>query len=417
MQTLGSALDEQKGFAQGFDFLRVFLAAGIIGWHIAWLTGHVEAAKASTFWFSQYMLVPMFFALSGFLVAGSSMRLSTKNFLLNRAARILPALVADIVFAALLIGPLVTALPAKQYFTDATFFTYFLNITGWMQYSLPGVFENNPKPEVNGALWTIPFEIGCYAILAGLMISGAIKRPGLVLLFTYAVLIVGFPLRLVTSQLVSDHVSILENQAMHISFSFGSLLWPSFLIGIVLYQLRYYVPFSKTIAIGLVCVAILVSAFGDAAVLLSNPAVFSIILPLLGYLTVMIGLSPMPRLPGFGTGDYSYGLYLYHTPFLQLLIHYFPETWTGDRWWTLFFTGFPLSLTAAVISWHLFEYPVLKLRNSFVIKHRPDLGDRAHGANSQSAARVAASETQHNNSHYEESLLTAAPMPLHMERS
>lgn len=156
MQTLGSALDEQGGFAQGFDFLRIFLAAGIIGWHAAWLTGHVETAKASAFWFSQYMLVPMFFALSGFLVAASSMRLSTKDFLLNRAARILPALVADIVFAALLIGPLVTTLPAKQYFTSATFFTYFLNITGWMQYSLPGVFGSNPKPEVNGALWTIP---------------------------------------------------------------------------------------------------------------------------------------------------------------------------------------------------------------------------------------------------------------------
>jgi peptidoglycan/LPS O-acetylase OafA/YrhL len=262
-----------------------------------------------------------------------------------------------------------------------------------MQYSLPGVFENNPSPEVNGALWTIPFEIGCYAILAGLMISGAIKRPGLVLVLTYAALIVGIPLRLLTAHLLSDHASFLENLAVHVFFSVGSLLWPSFLIGIVLYQLRYYVPFSKAIAIGLVCVAMLVSTFADPAVLLSHPAVFSIILPLLGYLTVMIGLSPMPRLPGFGTGDYSYGLYLYHTPFLQLLIHYFPEAWIGDRWWTLFFAGFPLALTAAVISWHLFEYPSLKLRKSFVIKHRLEGGfggfeDRAHTASSQSASRT-----------------------------
>ena len=374
MQTLGSALDEQKGFGQGFDFLRIFLATGIIAWHTAQLSGHLEMARASAFWFSEYMLVPMFFALSGFLVAGSSMRLSAKNFLLNRAARIVPALVADIVFAALLIGPLVTTLPASLYFTDATFFSYFLNTVGWIHYSLPGVFENNPSSEVNGALWTVPFEISCYVILTGLMISGAIKRPRLVPLFTYAVLIVGIPLRLMTSHLASDHPSFVENLAMDLFLHRGSLLWPSFLIGIVLYQLRYYVPFSKTAAIGLVCVAILVSAFGDAAVLFGNPSVHAITLPLLGYLTVMIGLSPMPRLPGFGTGDYSYGLYLYHVPFLQLLIHYFPAAWIGDWWWTLFFAGFPLALTAAVISWHLFEYPVLKLRNSFVIKHRPEGG-------------------------------------------
>lgn len=393
MQTLGSALDEQKGFAQGFDFLRIFLATGIIGWHTASLSGHVETARASVFWFSEYMLVPMFFALSGFLVAASSMRLSTTNFLLNRAARILPALAADIVFAALLIGPLVTTLPARQYFTDAGFFSYFFNVVGWMHYLLPGVFKNNPSPEVNGALWTVPFEIGCYVILMGLMISGAIKRSRLVLLLTCAVLVVGIPLRLMASHLVSEDASFLDKLAMNLFLFRGSLLWPSFLIGIVLYQFRYYVPCSRSVAIGLVCAAILVSVFGDAKVLLSRPAIHSIILPLLGYLTVMIGLSPMPRLPGFGTGDYSYGLYLYHTPFLQLLIYCFPTAWTGERWWTLFLVGFPLSLTAAVISWHVFEYPALKLRKSFVIKHRGDGGsrfaNRPRAADRPSAAGIA----------------------------
>jgi peptidoglycan/LPS O-acetylase OafA/YrhL len=394
MRTLGSALDEQNGFGQGFDFLRIFLATGIIAWHTVQLSGHLEIARASAFWFSEYMLVPMFFALSGFLVAGSSTRLSARNFLLNRAARIVPALIVDIIFAALLIGPLVTTLPASLYFTDAAFFSYFLNIVGWIHYSLPGVFENNPSPEVNGALWTVPFEIGCYVILTGLMISGAIKRPRVVPLLTFAVLLFGIRLRLMTSHLASDHASFLERLAMDLFLLRGSLLWPSFLIGIVLYQLRYYVPFSKTATVGLVFVAFVVSAFGDAGVLFGNPAAHAITLPLLAYLTVMIGLSPMPRLPGFGTGDYSYGLYLYHVPFLQLLIHYFPEAWIGDKWWTLFFAGFPLALMAAVISWHLFEYPSLKLRKSFVIKHRPEGGfggfeDHAHAANSQSASRTA----------------------------
>jgi peptidoglycan/LPS O-acetylase OafA/YrhL len=395
MQTLGSVLDEHKGFAPGFDFLRIILATGVIAWHAASLSGHVEIARASVFWFSEVILLPMFFALSGFLVAGSSMRLSTMNFLLNRAARILPALAADIFFAALLIGPLVTTLPVKHYFTDAAFFSYFSNIVGWMQYSLPGVFKNNPSPEVNGALWTVPLEMGCYVILMGLMICGTIKRPRSVLFFTYAALIIGIALRPMTAHLASDHASFLERLAMNLFLFRGSLLWPSFLIGIVLYQSRYYVPFSQMVAISLACVAIVVSAFGRADVLLSNPAVYSIMIPLLGYLTVMIGLSSMPRLPSFKSGDYSYGLYLYHTPFLQLLIHYFPEAWTGDRWWTLFFAGFPLSVTAAVVSWHLFEFPALKLRNSFVVKHRPesglDFGNGVDASNSQSAARIALS--------------------------
>jgi peptidoglycan/LPS O-acetylase OafA/YrhL len=270
--------------------------------------------------------------------------------------------------------------------------SYFFNIVGWVHYSLPGVFEDNPLPDVNGALWTVPFEIACYIILMGLMISGEIKRPRLILLFTCAVLIVGIPLRLMMSHLASDNATFLESPAMDFFLFRSSRSSPPFWseLSFTNCGTTYLSPRRLRSAW---CGVILVSVFGDPEFLLRSPVVYSIMLPLLGYLTVTIGLSPMSRLPGFGGGDYSYGLYLYHTPFLQSLMHCFPDAWTGDRWWTLFFAGFPLSLTAAVISWHLFEYPVLKLRNSFVIKHRQagglDYRDRAVAANSQPAARVA----------------------------
>src|SRR3981189_624606 len=106
MQTLGSALDEQKGFGRGFDFLRIFLATAIIAWHTASLTGHLEMLWESASWVYQHALVPMFFVLSGFLVAGSGMRLSPKSLPFTRARRTSPSPFADIVFAALLIGPL-----------------------------------------------------------------------------------------------------------------------------------------------------------------------------------------------------------------------------------------------------------------------------------------------------------------------
>src|ERR1700761_8209650 len=217
MKTLGSVLDDQKGFGRGFDFLRIALASGIIAWHAAQLSGHLEVARASGFWLSEYMLVPMFFALSGFLVAGSSTRLSAKDFLLNRAARIVPALAVDILFAALLIGPLVTTLPVRLYFTDTSFVSYFLNIVGSMHYALPGVFGTNPSSEVNGALWTVPFEISCYVILTALMLSGAMKRPRAVPLLTFVVLIGGIYLRIWTSQFAgNDHATLIERLAIEL---------------------------------------------------------------------------------------------------------------------------------------------------------------------------------------------------------
>jgi peptidoglycan/LPS O-acetylase OafA/YrhL len=374
MRTLGSALDDQKGFGQGFDFLRIVLATGIIAWHTAQLSGHLEMARASAFWLSEFLLVPMFFVLSGFLVAGSSTRLSPRSFLLNRAARIVPALAVDIVFAALLIGPLVTTLPLKDYFTSSGFLSYFFNLAGWMHYTLPGVFESNPSTEVNGALWTVPFEICCYVVLIGLMLSGAMKNARWVSLLTYAVLIAGIPLRVMATQLADGEPSALKMLAMDLFCNRSSFLLPSFLLGVLLYQKRYSIPFPKVVAPGLICAGILVSVFSSTEVVFGNPSSYAIALPLLAYLTVAVGLSPMPRIPGFGGGDYSYGLYLYHVPFLQLLIFFFPKTWSGEWWWTLFFVGYPVALAAAMFSWHVIEYPVLKLRKSFAIRHRPEDG-------------------------------------------
>lgn len=40
-----------------------------------------------------------------------------------------------------------------------------------MAYHLPGVFQSNALPAVNGSLWTIPYEVLCYLLImaAGLV--------------------------------------------------------------------------------------------------------------------------------------------------------------------------------------------------------------------------------------------------------
>lgn len=372
MKTLGSVLDEQNGFGQGFDFLRIFLATGIIASHTPQLSGHFDLARNSVFWLLEDTLVPMFFALSGFLVAGSSMRLSPRSFMLNRAARIVPALAVDIVFAALIIGPLVTTLPLPAYFSDPMFHSYFLNIIGSIHFDLPGVFQNNPTKSINGSLWTVPFEICCYVVLVGLMVSGAMKNARWLLWLTLGMLIAGVALRAMGPGLAGGEPSAVRVAALNLFGQRSSLLLQSFLIGVCLYLYRYAIPVSGRATLGLIGAFVLVSVFGDARGVFSNPVADAIFLPLIVYLTVAIGLSPLPQIPGLGGGDYSYGLYLYHVPFMQLLVYLFPNAWTGDWWWTLFVVGFPVSLAAAMISWHVVEYPVLKLRKSFAIRHRPE---------------------------------------------
>jgi peptidoglycan/LPS O-acetylase OafA/YrhL len=64
----------------------------------------------------------MFFALSGFLVTGSAIRTrSVRTFLTFRFLRIFPALATEVTLSAVILGPLLTTLPLKDYVSDHHF--------------------------------------------------------------------------------------------------------------------------------------------------------------------------------------------------------------------------------------------------------------------------------------------------------
>ncbi|MBZ9794739.1 acyltransferase [Mesorhizobium sp. ES1-4] len=183
MRTIGDVLDRNKGIGPGFDFLRIALAMSVLFAH-SFLIAEGERFQYSTapLALMHASIIPMFFALSGFLITGSAMRLRLKDFILNRGMRIVPALAMDIFFAAIVIGPIFTTLSLKEYFSNYEFASYFANILGLIHYVLPGVFENNPFPNtVNGSLWTVPFEIGCYVLMALVIVTGLLKHPRILL--------------------------------------------------------------------------------------------------------------------------------------------------------------------------------------------------------------------------------------------
>ena len=186
-ETLADKLVQSKYRPSGFDYIRLILALSVISFHSLAITYGVAWAGAA---FNRnafvtpavkmvtVFILPSFFALSGFLVAGSLERnRSLFVFLGLRAIRIVPALSVEVFLSALLLGPLLTKLPLAEYFTNFKFRIYFLNILGIVHFQLPGVFTQNPIPNVvNGQLWTVPVEMKSYVVLAIMALLGVVRN-------------------------------------------------------------------------------------------------------------------------------------------------------------------------------------------------------------------------------------------------
>jgi len=353
-------LDAVGGFGPGFETMRLLLASGVVVWHTLVLTAASEAAvRASSLWLIGWGLVPMFFVLSGFLVTKSALRLSRRDYLLNRVARIVPALAVDIVLCALLIGPLFTALPLEAYFRAPEFQRYFLNIVGWVHYFLPGVFLGSPVgPTVNGSLWTVPYELGCYGVMAVLVTAGLLKGGGRMFLLVAAWLVVALIVGLSLLPLPDTFGGHLLN---FLFIQQGARLVPFFLAGSTIYLAQARLPFDGRIALACGLVLVAASLLVDGERWWAHPLVPLLTCAPMAYLVAYLGLSRLPTPPSIGHGDYSYGIYLYHFPLLQVIMTLHPLA----TWWQLLAVAVVPVVGVAMLSWHVVERPSLALRRRF----------------------------------------------------
>lgn len=352
--SLGERLDARNGIGPGFDHLRIGLALAILLWHsfgLSYGSGWTETDPL-VLQFRPLLcsLLAMFFALSGFLVIGSAIRLNDlRTFITFRVLRILPALATEISLSALVLGPALTVLPLRDYVADPHFISYFGSLIGWVRFVLPGLFVTNPVPDVvNGALWTVGPEIFCYVMLSLLILTTIFRRPAWMLAFSLVYL---------AACLVSDvGVPPVITEVLPTK----SLVW-GFLAGNLVFHYRYRLPFLGRLAMlaGAGAMTLLaVAQAGGAYAVLVYPAV-----ALLAYVTAFIGLADLPPLPFFHRGDYSYGIYIFGFPMQQMIAHFLPA---HRVWWVNFGLALPLTLVFAVLSWHLIEKPVLGMRKRFL---------------------------------------------------
>jgi len=354
MITIGGRIEATGGRSSGFDYLRIILALAVACSHVVATTygTDVTAQVYDGPWSTPLRtILPMFFALSGFLVAGSLERMKTlRAFLGLRVIRIIPALAVEVTLSALILGPLLTTVPLSQYFVGVEFRTYFLNVVGEIHYHLPGVFLNLPYAGiVNSQLWTIPFELDCYAILALMAVFG-VRRWRLVALAA----------SLGTSALfVAVHALHHGTDALSYKEDFGPFLVWNFLWGVTVYAYRDVLPWSKWLAMVSACAALsTIQIDGFASYLMP---------PFIAYLTVYLGLTNWRRFWFLEHADYSYGVYLYHWVVMQTVMSFAPH-----RWWINLGLSIPLTIAFAALSWHAVEKRAMLLRKPIMAADRGD---------------------------------------------
>ena len=347
-ETMGERLTAGGGATRRFDYLRLILAASDIVWH-SLETSYGSSVPVGVWHHARSVIgaiLPMFFALSGFLVCGSLTRTSSiVVFMAHRFLRLIPALLVEILLSALILGPLLTSLPRGVYFTGADFYRYFLNVVGDIHYHLPGVFKDNPTSGiVNRSLWTIPYELECYTALVVLTLLGLVKNRWIM-----AALVVFGSVGLAAWTNL-HHSAILASVGPP-----GRLLVLSFLAGVVFYLWRDSIPLHPAILAGAVILSLLVLASGRTMFLAALPV---------AYVTVYLGLTRPPPISFLMAGDYSYGLYLFAYPLQQTYILLFP---TARHWWLNSLFALAAGLAYAFFSWNVVEKRVLSHRKRLTV--------------------------------------------------
>lgn len=327
--------------ANGLNLLRLILAASVIVWHSVKLTDReidvtpVRQALA-------FMPVDGFFAISGFLIAGSwRRRPEVVAFLQARVLRIFPGFWVCLAVTAMVLAPIGVlasgrSLPAG-YGSEAIY--YLLNnlTLTIRQLDIAGTPLGVPDAGVwNGSLWTLRWEFSCYVGVLLLGLLGLLaRRSAVVVLFVGAVL--GF--------LVVHGVG-LENYFLVQGTRFAVM----FLAGVVVFALQDRLPDGRTpitIAAILVLGSLFLPAYQPLGAL---PFAYLLIAGAARVTDVRLALR----------NDVSYGVYIYAFPIQQIL--------AGTRLVdapVMLFAALTLILTLplAAASWFAVERPALRLKN------------------------------------------------------
>jgi len=333
-----------------FGLLRLLLAALVVYAHCWYLGGFGDEPLSRTLFAGAVNLagigVQGFFVISGYLVLQSERRTgNARAFLTNRLLRIYPGLWFCLALTGLVLPAIVWSLPhaGPAEYRGAVGYFWRNLVLPRSQIDIPGLFSGMPKAgDLNGSLWTLPYELGCYGLL-GLLGWLGLTRPRSILPWLAGAALLALYLFDVSCP---EHALFFKSpgRALCAWFVTGGLcaLIPE---GVLRPRLGW--PWFLAALGGLLAS----SQLGFAAI--AGPLLMPIIVLWLAWHL------PASRWEQAVGGDYSYGLYIYAYPVQQTL------AWLGlqRKGVTAYFFGaMILTLPLAILSWHLIEKAAARLK-------------------------------------------------------
>ena len=287
----------------------------------------------------------VFFFLSGILIAQSFDRSrSLGGFVAARVLRIFPALIVVVVLTALVLGPLLSTVGWRAYFTSGLVPLYIAKTVTLVTGSapLPGLFQDLPFPRVNMSLWTLKYEVICYAGLTLLGLIGLFDarwRRAATVLLAIGVAVV--------------YVAAYEPMGARSSIDLVRYFALYFGMGTLAYMCRDWLQIRPVLLVPLALVfwAAIGTRFAELACAV-----------LLGYATIVAArmswgfLTPFTR-----EHDWSYGVYIYAAPLQQALL----KLWPSLDPVALSCFALAATLPLARLSWDWIEKPAMALRHRF----------------------------------------------------
>lgn len=280
-----------------------------------------------------------FFILSGYMITASLLnRPDMLSFTASRVLRIFPGLIAAVLLMWLVVGPLFTELPLGQYWSNAQTLQFPLMVISQADplAGLPEVFNASPiGGTMNGALWTIRYELLAYLGVGLLAAVGLYRNRSLILVWA------GLAVAFGVAYQMFGYSGIGEGTIGSMA-RFGT----AFMIGAGFYAARDQLPLSA----GYVGLALL-AAFASQGTAL-GPVMLQIAL---AWLYLWVGFLDVPGRIGKAlrnVEDVSYGIYILHWPLGMMMFALMP---------TLGYNAlFALMLPAAILAGWILRVTVEK---------------------------------------------------------